>query len=107
NGLSVGSTNESFGQGGAVSYCTSLTWDGYSGWRLPTITELRSLIQGCAGTTTTGACNVTDNGLNDVYDNSPCTGCASLSGPGPGGAYWSSAVSGTAGIYWSSAGDED
>jgi hypothetical protein len=107
NGSAVGASTASFGQGGAASYCTSLNWAGYaSGWRLPTITELRSLIRGCPGTITGGSCNVTDNGLDEVYDNSPCGGCGSLTGPGAGGAYWPAAITAAVGAYWSSVGDE-
>ncbi len=44
--------------GEAVSYCADLKENGFSGWHLPDINELRTLIQNCAGTVTGGACGV-------------------------------------------------
>lgn len=54
----------------ATTYCENL------GGRLPTISELRTLIQNCSGTETGSECGVTDECLS--YDdcwNDPCAGC--------------------------------
>jgi hypothetical protein len=89
----------------AVSYCNGLSLCGYAAgaWRLPTISELRSLIRGCARTTTAGACGVTDSCLDvwTCYSMTDCDGCHGVR-PGPSGCYWDAAVRGSCVVCWSS-----
>ena len=83
---------------GAVSYCDSLSECGYNDWRLPTISELRTLIQNCPATQTGGECGVTDSCLSYIEcTHDPCYGCSSDSTGkynklGDTGMFWSSSV---------------
>lgn len=54
----------------AESYCSELKEDGFYDWRLPTIDELRTLIQNCPATETGGKCKVSEK--NDCLDYSSC-----------------------------------
>ena len=56
----------------AVNYCNNYSEGGLNGWRLPNISELRTLVQNCAGTVTGGSCGVIDTG-------DPTTSCLSYS----------------------------
>jgi hypothetical protein len=72
------------------------------GWHLPTISELRSLIRGCPGTVTGGACRVTDACLSgSCWSKEDCWSCKSGGGPA-GGCYWDSTLEGSCGWFWSS-----
>jgi hypothetical protein len=88
----------------AVAHCGALSLGGYGpgSWHLPTISELRSLIRGCAETVTGGACGVTDSCLDGTCLSSPCGECSHLGGPGEGGCYWDAALGGACDWYWSS-----
>jgi hypothetical protein len=67
----------------ATSYCQNLALDG-GGWRLPTISELRTAIRGCVQTETGGSCGVTDAcpDAGAPCDSASCSGCANGAGPG-------------------------
>lgn len=60
----------------AVDYCSNLNEEGYHDWHLPTIDELRTLIQNCPNTETGGPCKVTNSCLSSSCRNDDyCNGC--------------------------------
>jgi formylglycine-generating enzyme required for sulfatase activity len=61
----------------AIAYCALLG----GAWRLPTISELRSLIRGNSFTQTGGSCHVTDSCRGSGCCNADCQGNAYMSGP--------------------------
>ena len=70
------------------------------GWRLPTISELRSLVRGCPNTELGGECPVVHDGCTSaicLVDGS-CDGCGSGAGP-TGGCYWPASIGGTCNRY--------
>jgi len=83
---------------GGVAYCSTLNVGGQTGWTLPTISQLRSLIRGCPATQTDGGCGVTDSCLDGGCVSADCDGC----GDKDGGCYWDSNLQGTCDYYWSS-----
>lgn len=83
----------------AQTYCAELDLAGHSDWRLPTISELRTLVRGCPTQETPGTCGVTDSCLDHTCQDTcfPCT-----AGHGPtNGCYGPSGLSNECGSYWS------
>ncbi len=103
----VDSSSNSFTWGEAITFCEDLSIDGQDDWRLPTISELRSLLRGCDTTELGGSCNVTDGCTEYDCCNDPCNGCGFWEGPASDGAYWPEGMSGWIGCYWSSSLVED
>ena len=74
NGLAWSSIKSSASWLDAISYCDNLSEGGYSEWHLPTISELRTLIQNCPAIETEGECGITDSCLSDeCYKDSHCS----------------------------------
>jgi|GEM_PF-2478116 len=72
-----------------------------AGWHLPTVGELRSLVDGCAKTATGGACGVTDTCLTaSCWSETACWSC-----PAAGDCYWDPSLQGDCDWYWSSSPD--
>jgi len=91
----------------ATAHCQDLVLDG-SGWRLPTIGELRTLIRGCPATQAGGSCNVEEKDcLAEACRADSCQGCSIGEGPADGGMYWPDEVEGECCFYWSSSPVED
>jgi hypothetical protein len=87
----------------AKDYCDSLEHGDQADWRLPTIDELRDMIDGCPETDTGGECRLTGECLDDFDCNVFCEGCDERRGPGDDGCYWNlvDASSDACGAYWS------
>jgi hypothetical protein len=92
----------------AVDYCRENR--GYlpgSGWHLPTIDELRTLIIGCPATEPGGRCPAKEGcrSWEDCYGADPkgnCAPCKEHEGPGPKGCYMDKAFDDPCNLYWSS-----
>ncbi len=86
----------------AAPHCSALDLDGM-GWRLPTISELRSLLRGCPATIPGGGCSVADGGCLDQSCGMGCMGCGYYKGPGSENCFWPNEVYGScANFTWSS-----
>ncbi len=81
----------------AIKYCGNLIEGGFDDWRIPTISELRTLIQNCPNTETGGICEFTDSCLDstDCWNSDDCYSFVCGSGSdysklGDKGWFWSS-----------------
>ncbi len=83
----AGSEDESY-MDAAKNYCEGLVLENFGDWRLPTITELRTLIHGCASTATSGDCEVADPDCLGETCGDLCDYCNNKNGPGIDGYYW-------------------
>lgn len=90
----------------ADQYCQDLVWNGHSNWELPTIFQLRTLIERCDSTDVNGPCQPGSPDVNciDSECTGNCQGCAQGDGPdtASGGCYWPQDLDGTCGAHWSS-----
>ncbi|MBI5527849.1 MAG: SUMF1/EgtB/PvdO family nonheme iron enzyme [Deltaproteobacteria bacterium] len=77
----------------AGNYCTGLG----GGWRMPTISELRLLVQGCPSSAAGGACGVTDACSTGSCRTSSCDGCTPGLGP-DSGCYWPVVLNGSCAV---------
>ncbi|MCZ7583838.1 MAG: DUF1566 domain-containing protein [Deltaproteobacteria bacterium] len=59
----------------ATAYCASLEWRGYTDWRLPSVSELRTVIVGCDATEPDGSCGVRDDCPDLDCTDDACGGC--------------------------------
>lgn len=87
---------------GAQTYCSNLTLLGSSGWRVPTLDELRTLARGCPDIESGGACEVAEDCATLDCRNDACDGCSDAPNEGPAmfGCYWNPNLLGTCDRYW-------
>lgn len=56
----------------AIDYCNNLSENGHDDWRLPTITELRTVIKNCDGSQAGGSCKLQGDSLSRDWWNDTC-----------------------------------
>ena len=86
-------STENMNQPAAVGYCEQLSLADYDDWRLPSLSELKTLIVGCRSGT--DACRANDNclsmGCSYDGDEDNCS-CKEYKGPGEKGYYWKKGI---------------
>ena len=89
----------------AVNYCRE-NRAGLPGsdWRLPTISELRTLIMGCAATERGGSCSTSAGDSYAEWWRANCASCGYRKGLGRDGCYMDGAFDDPCDWYWSSTG---
>ncbi len=90
----------------AIQHCESLKIGGFDDWRLPTISELRSLTRGCEALEKNGECPVSDLcNSQSCYNLEKCYCSTDKKGPGRDNWYMPSDIFGGSqgqGTFWSS-----
>lgn len=97
-------SSDPFAWGEAERYCYDLVIGDLEDWRLPTISELRSLVRGCPEMEIGGACGVTDECADypSCTEGSDCL-CNAKKGPDEG-CFWPEPLEGPCGdgqFFWS------
>ncbi len=100
-----GSDTDDYGWSEAIDHCDQLAL-GEGPWHLPTIDELRTLIDGCPGTEPGGACEVSDDCNGGGCLSADCSSCEDLAGPGTGGCYAPPELEGPCSLFWTSLPDD-
>ncbi len=86
--------------GQAKTFCQNLEYAGYTDWRMPTLDEMRSIIDGYSDIASGGRCKVSEScptlscsQAGESGDKDPCANNNGnpAEGPGPGGCFWSEA----------------
>jgi len=102
----------------AAEYCQNLVLNG-TGWRLPNISELRSIVRNCTPIETSGDCGVKDVcspcGIDagnrclahTCWTEAECNPPSCDENGKPTGCYWMEQLKGTCSWYWSSSSLED
>ncbi|MFO0750627.1 MAG: DUF1566 domain-containing protein [Myxococcota bacterium] len=94
----------------AAAHCAGLVLGGHDDWRLPTISELRTLLRGCPDTVSGGPCAETDSCTGagpTCYDGQACMGCNDGDGPGENGCFWPTEMGAGCDWTWSSSAADD
>lgn len=68
----------------AVAACDALALAGWHDWRLPEISELRTLIRGCEETGADGECTASDDCADMACQTEACWACTTGQGPNQG-----------------------
>ena len=85
----------------AIVFCDHLKVNGFNDWRLPSISELRTLVRGCEQLEPGGLCQVTDECLEYSCWDTNCHICEPEFGPN-NGCYNGTELGGVCGVYCSS-----
>jgi len=70
----------------AMDYCENLSLGGYEDWRLPSLSELRSIVSGCKDMEPDSSCGAGDE-CTTLDCSTGCNSCEKNSGPSDG-CYW-------------------
>jgi len=98
-------------QDDADAYCRDLHIGDMEGWRLPTLSELRTIVKGCSYTEDGGLCPARDGCLMRECRDENCA-CGEGNGPGEDKLYWEKDAweyipGHSQGYYWSSSKVQD
>lgn len=80
----------------AISYCETFSAGGEDDFRLPTVSELRTLIRDCPSSASGGSCPVGPSALDSTSYETTCAGCDATAT-----CYWPAELGGPCTLYWS------